>query len=210
MMVTTVLFDIGNVLTDDGHDTYLTHPEHGLLLAHQFPNTDELTRIAQTFREYAVINKTNAVDFWHDINSILKTSFTAQDIAAATRRARSINPEFTTVFKMLKNLNIAIGVISNSLDFLYKELSSALSLANYVDQNLFFLSHQRGVLKSNGLFELAAKQLEPSSTLIIEDRAKNAAYARKLGFKVADYSLDSGKSLLKSVTLHLGLPQEVS
>ncbi len=201
MGITSVLFDIGNVLTDDGHDTYLTHSEHGLLRpAGPIDAADALALTAPTFRKYAVQSTSQEADFWRDINTALRTRFTPQEIAKAKRSSRAINPETLLVFKILKQRGITIGVISNSLSFLYQELSKELLLDDYADKSLCFLSHQTGVLKSNGLFELAAHQLQPECTLIIEDRNKNVTYARSLGFTVVEYSFSSGALLSEAVT----------
>ena len=78
-----------------------------------------------------------------------------------------------------------------------------MHLAEVVDPDLIFLSHKTGKLKSNGLFELAAKQLNPAYSLVIDDRLKNVYYARALGFQAEHYCLSSGDSLLKLVSNYL-------
>ena len=200
MLITTVLFDMGNVLSDDGHDTYLTHAKYGLMRSSDMTDTQILAATAPTFRKYAVQTKTDQKNFWQDISRSLDVSLSSKDIKFAKQAARAINPEVEPVFSLLKQHGIAIGIISNSLSFLYDELAAALHLPDVVDPSLCFLSHETGKLKSNGLFELAATRLNPAQTMIIDDRLKNVAYAQKLGFYAKHYSFSSGDSLLKLVS----------
>lgn len=204
----TVLFDIGGVLTHDGHETYLLHPQHGLVKSGL---TDEqvLSKTAPIFRKYAVLAKARESDFWSEISKALGISLRAADIQIVKNRLRYINDEAMAAFAFLREHNINIGVISNSVPFFYSSMSKQLSLSEHVDKDLFFLSHEEGLLKSGGLFEAAAAKLNPPQTFIIDDREKNVAFAKAVGFKASRYTNTDGSSLLKLVkNIHYKLNRE--
>lgn len=200
MSIYTVLFDIGNVLTHDGHETYLTHKPNRLSENLGLSTQEILNKTAPVFRTYAVRTIVNETDFWNDMGLALGTSFSDKVIRNLKQELDDINTEAIAVFQSLKERGIAIGVISNCTPFFYASISKLLSLSTYVDPTLYFLSYEKGLLKSNGLFELAATKLDPSQTFIIDDRPKNVAHAKKLGFYGAQYSMKSGESLLALVT----------
>lgn len=194
----TVLFDIGGVLTHDGHETYLLHPEHGLVKG-SLSDEQVLSRTAPIFRKYAVLANARESDFWNEICKALGISLSTEAIQTTKNQLRYINDEAAAAFAFLREHKINIGIISNSVPFFYSSMSKQLSLNKYVNKDLFFLSHQEGLLKSGGLFEAAAGKLKPSKTYIIDDREKNVAYAKDLGFKASNYTNTDGSSLLKLV-----------
>lgn len=209
MRVKTILFDIGNVLTHDGHETYLTDPTYGLLRTSVLTTEDILEKTAPVFRKYAVIPKADAHAFWRDISEVLETSISNEDIQKVTQDIQTINPEVTKIFELLKANGIRIGIISNNTDVFYPLLAKLLNLSNFVESDLYFLSHTAGVTKSSGLFELAAGRVEPATTHIIDDRAKNVLYAQKLGFGASEYKLSSGDSLLNLVSEIISIRYEI-
>ena len=61
--IKTFLFDIGGVLSHDGHETYLAHPLHGIALDLGLSEKELFSRTVAVFRKYAVIptaDETNA------------------------------------------------------------------------------------------------------------------------------------------------------
>ena len=199
MPIKTVLFDLGNVLSHDGHETYLTDKEYGLALSLGEPKEVVTQKVNHIFRKYAVMEEAQESDFWNEIANTLGIELSLESIRTVKEQITSTNPEANESFKFLKELGIHIGVISNSSPFFYDAQVKPLRLDDYIDPNLMFLSHKLGRLKSDGLFELAAEALEPANTLIIDDRLKNVEYAQKLGFQAVSYSFESGDSLLSLV-----------
>jgi FMN phosphatase YigB (HAD superfamily) len=199
MPVKTVLFDLGNVLSHDGHETYLTDREYGLALSLGEPKEVVTQKVNHIFRKYAVMAEASEPDFWAEIASTLGIELSPKSIDTVKEQITSINPEAIKSFELLKEHGIHIGIISNSSPFFYKAQAEPLSLTNYADSDLMFLSHKLGRLKSEGLFELAAQAVQPATTCIIDDRLKNVEYAQKLGFQAATYSFESGDSLLSLV-----------
>lgn len=196
MPINTVLFDIGNVLSHDGHETYLTHEAYGLTLGLGLPKQEITQKVSRIFRKYAVLPKASESDFWREISETLGIKLTPGDIAAVKKQITITNPEAIASFDLLKEHGIKIGIISNSLSFFYNQQTEPLLFDRYTDPDLLFLSHKMSHLKSDGLFELAAQKLDPATTFVIEDRLKNVEYARNIGFHATVYSLGSGKSLL--------------
>jgi len=71
-----------------------------------------------------------------------------------------------------------------------------------LDPELIFLSHETGHTKLTGLYALAAKHVDPATTLVIEDRPHFRKFARRAGFRVAAYNLRSGRSLAAVLRRH--------
>lgn len=199
MSIKTVLFDLGNVLSHDGHETYLTHEQYGLALGLGEPKEVVTQKVNHIFRKYAVIDKAPEPEFWNEISSALGITLTSESIDAVKQQITDTNPEATECFKFLKERGIRVGIISNSSPFFYDAQVEPLCLPDYIDPKLLFLSHKLGQLKSSGLFELAAGVVEPASTCVIDDRQKNVEYAQKLGFQAVLYSFESGDSLFALV-----------
>jgi FMN phosphatase YigB (HAD superfamily) len=199
MKVKTVLFDIGGVLSHDGHETYLTHDRYGLVRNLNSSKQDIFKKTAPIFRKYAVSPKAMEVDFWNDISKVLDAKFSKEDIKEVKQKIQDTNHEAQAVFKLLESRGIAIGVISNSTSFFYPVMAKSLSLSEHIRPSLYFLSYKEGLLKSNGLFEFASTKLNPSQTFIVDDRSKNVDHSLKLGFNAAQYSMENDKSLLELV-----------
>lgn len=199
MAIETVLFDIGNVLSHDGHDTFLMHPEFGILRNTNVTYDDMSTKTAPVFRKYAIRANADEKDFWNDIRHALGVNFSDDSIILATQNITYTNKEAQITFDYVKDRNIKLGVISNSTPMFYPDVAARLDLSDNIESNLYFLSHEKGVLKSNGLFERAAEDVDPASTLIIEDRLKNVLYADRLGFSTLLYSYESNESLFQAV-----------
>jgi FMN phosphatase YigB (HAD superfamily) len=196
MPVKTVLFDLGNVLSHDGHETYLTHEVHGLALGLGQSKEVVNQKVNHVFRKYAILETALEADFWHEIADSLGVELSAEAVNEVKRQVDVTNPEAIKSFELLKSHGIALGIISNSSPFFYELQSEPLHLEKYSDPNLLFLSHKRGVLKANGLFEIAADTIDLATTCIIEDRMSNVEYAQSLGFQAVHYAFDSGESLL--------------
>lgn len=197
--IKTFLFDIGGVLSHDGHETYLSHPLHGIALDLGLSEPELFSRTVAVFRKYAVMPTADEAMFWEEIGAALGTSFTPDTLSAVKSNVCDINQETTAAFALLDSHNIKIGIISNSTPFFYPVISAIQPFKDYVQPELLYLSHVKGLLKSNGLFELAAKKLDPETTFVLDDRLKNVLYARKLGFQSEVYSMTTGASLLELV-----------
>ncbi len=199
MPIKTVLFDLGNVLSHDGHETYLTDEMYGLALGLGEPKEIVTQKVNHIFRKYAVLSEASESEFWKEIADTLGIVLSSEAVEAVKQQITSTNPEAIESFELLKEHGINIGIISNSSPFFYEAQATPLRLNEYANPNLMFLSHKLGRLKSDGLFELTAETVEPASTYIIDDRPKNVEYAQRLGFQAVAYSFESGDSLLSLV-----------
>jgi len=160
--------------------------------------------VTHVFRKYAVKEHASEVAFWSEIGDTLGLKLDPKAIVEVKQQVDVTNPEAIAAFEFLRGQGIKIGIVSNSTPVFYDPQTKPLLLDRYADPDLLFLSHKQGVLKSDGLFEIAAARVNPKSTLIVEDRAKNVAYAKKLGFNAVRYSLESGESLLTVVKAIVG------
>lgn len=194
-----MLFDIGGVLTPDPYETILLHEEHGL--GHDLNLTkEELSKkLSVVWEKYATTDNTSETEFWDEVNQTIGTKLREEDIVAVRRKVIIPNSETNTVFSFLTDKGIRLGIISNNTSFFYELQASMLPIKKYIDANLIFLSQEEHCRKSDGLFEVSLKKLEPSSTIVIDDRQGNVEYALKLGFGAERYSMESGSSLKELV-----------
>ena len=199
MPITTILFDIGNVLTHDGYESYLVDPIDGLALPLHLPAADVIALTNDLFETYGIIPRADEAVFWQQVSDRIGIPLSPERIAATRLAVTRVNPEAIEVFELLQEKGIHIGIISNNIEFQYAHQLAALAFEDYADKDLVFLSHTAGVTKASGLFERAAGVVDPADTYVIDDRAANISYARKLGFHTSLYSLSSGQSLMKLV-----------
>ena len=116
------------------------------------------------------------------------------------------NAQAGDVFKMLKELGYRIGIDSNNTAFWYDKYSLKLNLDKYVDSELVFVSHTFGKRKTDGMLKHIAESVNPSETLLIDDREYNLTMAKKLGFHTEYYLItDESMSLMGTVKKALNL-----
>lgn len=195
-----VLFDIGGVLTPDPWETLLFHTEHGVIRESGIAVEEATAQIAHVWNTYAVLNQSEEVNFWKAASDALETHIDPAAVGAIRKSVLTPNAEHPSAFETLQQRNIDIGLISNNTAFFYAYQAELLSLHAHVDPTLVYLSHEKGIAKSDGLFELAAAQTSPNEVLVIDDRPGNISRASKCGFHTTHYHLDTGRSLVDIVT----------
>ena len=80
--------------------------------------------------------------------------------------------------------DIYVGLISNNTSFWFEKQMLLGGWDDLFDSDLVFLSHREGVTKGDpgGLFEVAARVVDPVSTLVVDDRLENIGIALRYGF----------------------------
>jgi HAD superfamily hydrolase (TIGR01509 family) len=193
--LSTVLFDCGGVLVPDAYETILLHEEKGILRDYGL-GLDELTaRVRHVWDKYSVLPDAHEKEFWEDIGLALGVEIDPREVASVRQEVITVNRKALEALEQLREHQIAIGVVSNSTAFFYPYQAELLGLDMYVKPELVFLSHEAGITKSHGLIELAAKYVDPSKTLFIDDRPTNVKRGQEAGFRTIQYSMSSGISL---------------
>jgi hypothetical protein len=101
MPVKTVLFDLGNVLSHDGHETYLTDKEYGLALSLGESKEEVTQKVNHIFRKYAVMAEASETDFWNEIAVTLGIELSPESISTVKERITVTNPEAIESFFLL-------------------------------------------------------------------------------------------------------------
>lgn len=197
--VTTVLFDISGVFTPDQWETILADKKHGVA-RHLNITFDQLAlKVRPIYTKFALAPAGTEQKFWEDIGHALGMHIQYSDVVDIRKKLVTLNQSGNDALKYLQTKAVRIGLISSCTSFFYEYQNQLAHFERYADPNLIFLSYQHGVDKHNGLFEMAAKRVIPSTTLVIDDRPKNVAAAEQAGFRAARYSMLTDGSLLEFV-----------
>lgn len=199
MSIKTVLFDCGGVLAPDTWETVLLHEQKGLVRTHISSPEAFIGKVRHVWAKYAVMPVAEERDFWIDMSASSGIPLDHHEIEQIKQELIQPNPGVIPAFEYLKTKGVRIGLITNSTVFFFNLQKRLLPIDDYIKPSLVFASHEQKVEKSRGLFEIAAKAVEPSKTLIIDDRQPNIDHARRLGFVAEYYSMHEGKTLIDIV-----------
>ena len=183
--VSTILLDLGGVLTTDPWQSILLTPDTGVadLLG---LDRAEVAEAAESLWPSHSLAATEEADYWEQLSGLLGHRIEAAAVASAERSGLRVNPEAAQVLTLLDGRNW--GVISDNTAFWYPKQLALLRLDR---APAGYLSFDRGLSKlsaGQGLFELAAGELDAGSTLVVDDRAANIERARRAGFLTQPYA----------------------
>ena len=200
-VVDTVFLDIGGVLVVDVWEALLLTPDTGL--AAKLNIDSDLARKAGTelWPRYATKPATERA-FWRDLSTLLDAEIKPsliEEVASALVRP---DPQAQLLLEMLAAQKLRVGLISNNTAFWFERQSAVVDFAGLVDPELRFLSHEQGMQKGEGLYQLAANVVDPANALVIDDRTPNLSRAQSFGFHIAAYSMYSGRSNLVELVRH--------
>lgn len=187
-----VLFDLGGVLVNDPWQSILLTPHRGLVdrlgLSRHLVST-----VAARIYEDFVLRESDEDQYRKRLELELGLDIPSGLVAEVTREVLRANHDARPVLDMLRASGIHIGVVSDTTSFWYPKEARLLELESYADARLLFLSFVFGVDKkqeTGGLFECAATVLDPSTTLVVDDRAVNLDRARSVGFHAVKYRME--------------------
>jgi len=103
------------------------------------------------------------------------------------------NPRAFDILDRTRSRKIQIGVVSDNTAFWYGKQAQCLNLDNYLAPQLLFLSYLFHQNKDAGLFGIAATRVEPTVTLVVDDKQRNIERAQGYGFHAHRYSLTDGE-----------------
>ncbi|MET8974099.1 HAD-IA family hydrolase [Streptomyces sp. NPDC004539] len=201
--VSTVLFDLGDVLFRDPWETLLLTERTGL--------ADRLgldrEKVAETGRKLwhrFSLTETNEQDYWKALSRRLGQPVSPFLIRELEEELLLANPAAETMLSAAADRRI--GIVSNNTTFWYAKQSGRLRLDKWIDPTLVLLSCREGVSKGTpgeGLFERAARHVDPATTLIVEDRPRNITRARSAGFRTLTYSFSASSGVMPQELLDI-------
>jgi FMN phosphatase YigB (HAD superfamily) len=200
--ITAVLFDLGGVLVNDVYENVLFDHHYGLAPRGWLARRQWKAAALPLWNEAAIQPHATEAAFWQGFAGRVGTPLDPAKIRDSTRRAIQVNREAPWLLPVLAASGLSIGIASDNTAFWYPQQMAALGIAECVDPDLVFLSFQRGVHKQAGLYDVAARHTDASRTLVFEDRPRHRAAARRAGFRVVDYQIDTGKSLAAALRHH--------
>lgn len=172
----TVLLDVGGVLFPDPWETLLLAGE---LSAELGVDKATLQTVGEVlWSEIATHPERTASWWWEAVEDRLRRKIPRECVLRAEKLLAPV-PHAKDLLEA-GAAGGALGVISNSTAFWWP-LQRAL-LEWDPPRELTFLSHERGVEKSSGLFELAARELS-GEVLVVDDEASSIEQAEAVGFE---------------------------
>jgi hypothetical protein len=100
-------------------------------------------------------------------------------------------------FETARALGCVVGTASDNTSFWFDAQDAVMGLTEVAEPDLVLLSFREGVSKrrSDGLYARLAARVEPSQTIVVDDREPNLARARELGFRSVRYTLHGNDEL---------------
>lgn len=187
--VDVVLLDMGNVLADDYWETLVLTPGTGL--ADLVGVDREVARHAGTdlWRRYCLATA-DEDQWWADLASALQVEIT-QELVARLRRQVRANPDAHELLGTWRASGLRLGIISDNTSFWYPRQAALVGLEAFIEPELVFLSYEHGATKSDdpGLLDVAARSVDPSRTVVVDDRQHNIDSARRRGYAAVRYAM---------------------
>jgi len=183
-----VLFDLGDVLFCDPWETLLLTERTGL--------ADRLgldrEQVAETGRRLwhrFSLRETDERDYWKALSRRLRLPVSPFLIRELEETLLGANPAAEAMLSAAASHRV--GVVCDTTTFWYAKQSARLRLDRWIDPDLVFLSCREGVSKGTGLFEHAARHLDPASTLVVENGPRDLSRAAATGFRTLAYSFSA-------------------
>ncbi|SFE08603.1 HAD family phosphatase [Nitrosomonas sp. Nm166] len=183
----TFLFDIGRVLLDFDFESSLAR-----LIPHRISNPKE--RIQQVLAQKDVL-ETGAIDpenYARWALEIFESNATPEQFYLAWQQIFMVNKPMWRCVRQLASQNHSLMLISNINAIHYPWIFTAYPEFSYFEHKV--LSFEVGFLKPEfAIYQYAINtyQLEPASTIYIDDLPQNIASAKELGFQCWQYDLNN-------------------
>ncbi|WP_416973152.1 HAD family hydrolase [Streptomyces sp. 4F14] len=194
--MSTVLFDLGDVLFCDPWETLLLTERTGLADRLGLDRTQVAEAGRKLWHRFS-LSETSEQDYWKALSRRLGQPVSPFLIRELEERLLTANPAAEALLSAAATHRI--GIVSNNTTFWYAKQAGRLRLDKWIDPALVFLSCREGVSKGTpgqGLFERAAQHLDPAATLVVEDRPRNLSRARAAGFRTLAYSFSATSGAL--------------
>ena len=202
----TILFDMGGVLASDVWEALLLTPGEGLVDRLKL-DRDEARRAGYALWEYYSTRRASEKEYWLDLEKALSVNIPYTVVEELESRLLKANPKARESVLKAKDLGLRTGIISNNTSFWFPKQAKLADIEDLIDPEIKFLSFCFGVQKNTpkkGLFNIAAKVVDPGQTYIVDNNVDNIRTAKELGFHGIHYSMHNKDRSLESVVISLG------
>lgn len=183
----TFLFDIGRVLLDFDFESSLAR-----LIPQWISNPKE--RIQQVLEQKDAL-ETGSIEpenYARWALEIFESNATLEQFYLAWQQIFTVNKPMWRCVRQLASQNYSLMLISNINAIHYPWIFTAYPEFSYFEHKI--LSFEVGILKPEfAIYQYAINtyQLEPASTIYIDDQPQNIASAKELGFQCWQYDLNN-------------------
>jgi len=180
--LTTVLLDLGGVLTPDPWQALLLAPGRGLVDRLGLDRA-AVVAAADELWQYHARHRTTEEDWWAGLAARAGRPIPPAAVDRAERELLGLLPGARDALDALAGAGVPWGLVTNTTDFWYARQRALLGLAPG-EPAWAFVSSVEGCEKGDrpGLFERAARVVDPAATLVVDDRPDNLARAAEVGF----------------------------
>lgn len=202
--LTTILFDLGGVLTSDPWQSILLTPEDGVVDRMRLNRTIVEDAAARLWPKYS-LGRHGEAEYWTELGAAVGVEFDPELVAQAESSTVRVNRQWAGVLTTLRRRGMDWGTISDNTPFWYAKQLRMLAVGAATPPAHQFLSFDFGAAKTGttpDLFHLAAGLVSPPATLVVDDRDRNLQAAETAGFSVVKYEMaadGSGSGLVDVV-----------
>jgi FMN phosphatase YigB (HAD superfamily) len=187
--VEVALLDMGNVLADDYWETLVLSPGTGL--ADVLGVDRQVARRAGVglWRRYC-LETADEDCWWADLASALEVEI-SRDLVERLHLQVRANPRAADILSSWTEAGLRLGIISDNTSFWYPRQAALVGLEAFIEPDLVFLSFEHGTTKSDdpGLLDVAARFVDPTRTVVVDDRQHNIDGARRRGYHALRYAM---------------------
>lgn len=180
--VDTILFDLGGVLFPDPWETVVLTPGTGIADRLGLDRARAQAAGPALWPHFSRTIDTEAA-WWTAFGEQVGRPIPPETVAAVSHDLIAPFPAGLRLVAEARTSGRRIGVITDNTAFWYPIQARAIAIADWADPGLCYASHERGVGKKDGLFEIAAIETDPARTLVVDDRDHNIARAMSCGFR---------------------------
>lgn len=193
-----VLFDLGGVLVCDPWESLLLSPGCGLADRLRL-DRDKTEQVGRTLWQRYSLTEHEEEEYWEELSASLSIRIPEALVQELEDELLYKNQQAHQILETAMNEGLRIGITSDNTSFWFPKQARLIDLEKYTDQDIVFLSYRLGLhkdLEQGGLFDVAANAVDPSNTLVVDDRAKNVRRAVKHGFRAHLYSIHENAASL--------------
>jgi beta-phosphoglucomutase-like phosphatase (HAD superfamily) len=182
-----LLLDLGGVLTVDPWESLVLTPRRGI--ADRLDLDRALVeRVGSDLWQIHARSVTSEEMYWQQFAQRVSAYISPALLAEAERELLVTTPDALRMVECLRAGGRPWGLITNNTAFWYPKQLALLGMTHSEPQ-WQFTSFAAGTVKDDtpGLFDLAARTVDPAGTIIIDDRLHNVERARVCGFQATMY-----------------------
>lgn len=187
--VDVILFDVGGVLTCDPWPALLLTAEYGIADVHGIDH-DVVAEVAEKLWPKYSTKPLSEAGYWNDFGEAVGRAVDQNALVALEERVLVVNPDGVEAVRSAARRGLRVGLITDNTAFWLEKQIRRTGLSSEITEDLIFTSFHYGVSKraeGRNLFSIAAGVVDPSRTIVVDDREVNINQAAALGFKTVRY-----------------------